>query len=284
MKTISKFLVASSVLFFLATTLSIAQTKHSCCSIPSTQEFAMLGKDKSFAASHLSPLPFEYVSEKGKTITLKTTDGKDANAFMVAAEKPTENYLFVIHEWWGLNDYIKQESEKIQNELGNVNVIALDLYDGRVATNADDASSYMSETKDERIQTIIKAAIAFAGSKAKIQSIGWCFGGGWSLQTSIMAGKQGVGCVMYYGMPETQNEKIKSLNAPVLGLFASKDAWINAKLVKQFEKDMKANGKTLTVKTFEADHAFANPSNPHFDKVAAAAAHKLAIAFLKAHL
>jgi len=61
----------------------------------------------------------------------------------VKAAGPTKKYLFVIHEWWGLNDYIKQEAEKLQKELG-VNVIALDLYDGKVTSDPKTARSIRS--------------------------------------------------------------------------------------------------------------------------------------------
>jgi len=250
----------------------------------STAQFAMLGDNAAFAASHPDPLPFHYISPNGKMITFRTSDGKDANAFEVKSASPTNNYLFVFQEFWGLNDYIKQEAERFQKEVGNVNVLALDLYDGKVSDNRDTAAKYMSDAKEDRIRAIIKGAIDYAGSKARIQTIGWCFGGGWSLQASIMAGKQGVGCVMYYGMPEKDVTKIKSLNAPVLGLFASQDKWITKEKVDQFEKDMKANGKQITVKSYEADHAFANPSNPKHNKAATEDANKLAVAFLKKHL
>ena len=261
-----------------------AQNKMSCCAMPSSAQFAMLSKDVSFVASHTAPLPFRFIPSKGKMITLKARDGKAASAFEVRADKPTDNYLLVIHEWWGLNDYIKQEAEKLQGELGNVNVLALDLYDGRVATNPDSAAKIMGGAKEERIRAIIGGAIDYAGKAAKIQTIGWCFGGGWSLQASLMAGRQGIGCVMYYGMPEKDMAKLKTLNAPVLGLFASKDEWITPTMVNQFEKDMKAAGKEITVKSFDADHAFANPSNPHYVKAAGDEAHEMAVAFLKKHL
>ncbi|MEO5571229.1 MAG: dienelactone hydrolase family protein, partial [Bacteroidia bacterium] len=205
-------------------------------------------------------------------------------AFEVKADKPTNNYLFVIHEWWGLNDYIKQEAEKLQNILMNVNVIAIDLYEGKVATTPEDAQKYMGETKEERIRSIIGGVIDYAGKDAKIQTIGWCFGGGWSLQASLMADKQAAGCVMYYGMPEKDQAKLKAFDAPVLGIFASKDKWITPEVVSGFVKDMKQLNKFLAVKTYEADHAFANPSNPNYDKESAEAAHILAVEFLKKHL
>lgn len=261
-----------------------AQTTYSCCSKTSTAAFAMLSNDESFKASHLSPLPFHFVPAKGRMVSINTRDGNKSSAFEVKADNPTANYIIMVHEWWGLNDYIKQEAEKLQSELVNVNVIAIDLYDGKVAAEADEAGKYMKDAKEERIRAIIVGAIDYAGKEARIQTIGWCFGGGWSLQASIMAGAQGAGCVMYYGMPEKDVERLKMLHAPVLGIFAGKDQWITPEVMNQFDKDMKGINKPVTVKSYDADHAFANPSNPKFDKAAADDAHKMAVEFLKGHL
>ena len=89
---------------------------------------------------------------------------------------------------------------------------------------------------------------------------------------------------MYYGMPEKDVAKLKTLNSDVLGLFADQDKWINPEVVGQFEKDMAAAGKKVTVKEYPADHAFANPSNPKYNKELAADAHQRALAYLKARL
>lgn len=265
--------------------LAVQQTMaQSCCMKNATIAFAGLANNRKFVSSHLAPLPFTYSAERGKMITFKTSDGKEASAFEVRSDKPTNNYVFMFHEWWGLNDYIKQEAEKLQKELGNVNILDIDLYDGKVAVNAEEAGKLMQGVVQQRAEAIIKGAISYSGKSALINTIGWCFGGGWSLQASILADKQGVGCVMYYGMPETDLIKLQKLNGNVLGIFASKDEWINSKVVKQFEQDMKTTGKELTVKTFEADHAFANPSNPKFNKEAAGEAHVLVVDFLKKRL
>jgi carboxymethylenebutenolidase len=200
------------------------------------------------------------------------------------AKKPTNNWLFVIHEWWGLNDFVKHESEKIYNDLGDVNVLDLDLYDGKVAATREDAGKYMQAVKEDRAQAIIKGALAYVGPNAHIATIGWCFGGGWSLQASILAGKQDVACVMYYGMPEQDVNKLKALHADVLGNFANKDGWINPKVVATFEENMKAAGKKLEVHQYDADHGFANPSNPIYDSAATKDAYEHTIAFLKPRL
>src|SRR5579863_4420366 len=92
--------------------LIFAQQKISCCAASATESFSQLASDKGFIMSHPIPLPFVFQSENGKAITFKTADGTDAYGWEIKSVTPTNNCLFVIHEWWGLNDYIKQESEK----------------------------------------------------------------------------------------------------------------------------------------------------------------------------
>lgn len=246
-----------------------------------TQQFAMLASSKKFVKAHPNPLPFRFQSSIGKAITYACADGKTADAYELKAKKPTNNYLLVVHEWYGLNDYVKQEAEKLYNDLGNVNVIAIDLYDGNVAATSADAGKYMAAVKDDRARAIIKGAITYAGPKARIATIGWCFGGGWSLQSALLAGKQTIGCVMYYGMPEQDVEKLKTLNAPVLGIFGNQDKWINPKVVAAFADNMKKADKKLTLYQYDANHGFANPSNPAYNSDATKDAYAHTIAFLK---
>ena len=275
---LASFLIITSIAAF-------SQSKMACCGKPSaTQQFAMLASDKDFIRAHKNPLKIHFQSTIGKPINYKTSDGKDADAYLLKAKNPTNNYLLVIHEYWGLNDFVKKESEKIYNALGDVNIIDLDLYDGQLATTREDAGKLMQAVKEDRAKAIINGAIAFAGPKAHIATLGWCFGGGWSLQTTLMAGKQAAGCVMYYGMPEQDVNRLKMLNCDVLGNFANKDQWINTKVVAKFKDDMKAAGKTLYLHQYDADHAFANPSNPAYNSAATTDAYTNSITFLKARL
>lgn len=272
---------------FLAQTAT-AQEKMSCCVKPASNEattqFALLANDKSFVEKHENPLPFKLQNQAGKTISYKTPDGKTASAYEIKAAKETDNYLFVIHEWWGLNDYIKQEAERLHREVGDVNVIALDLYDGKIAEAREQAMQYMQAVDNERAKAIINGAIAYAGSDADIATIGWCFGGGWSLQAALLAQDQAEAAVIYYGMPERDVERLKTLEAPVLGIFAEQDGSITPEIVSDFEAKMKEAGKDVTIKMYDAVHAFANPSNPKYDKQAAEDAHKLAVEFIREHL
>ncbi len=264
---------------------AFSQSRVVCCSKPSaTQQFAMLASSREFRMSHLKPLPLHFQSSIGKSITYKTADGKTANAYEFKAQKPTNNYLLIVHEWWGLNDWVKKESEKIYTDLGNVNIIDLDMYDGKVATDEKEAGKYMQDLNEDRAKAIINGAIAYVGPKAHIATVGWCFGGGWSLQAALLGGKQTVGCVMYYGMPEQDVQRLKTLHGDVLGNFATKDQWISTKVVAKFKTDMKAAGKKLTAIEYDANHGFANPSNPGYDSQATKLAYPKTIAFLKARL
>ena len=275
------FLIAAFVCF---TILVSAQEKETVCHTPPTEKFALFASNKEFKKMHPNPLAYVHVSEEGgKMITVKTA-GADANAYFIEAKKKSNNWVFVFQEWWGLNDHIKREAEKLYQDLGNVNVIALDMYDGKVASDPQSAGKYMQEFKQDRGNEIVKGALAYAGPNAKIGTIGWCFGGGQSMQASLTAGKQAAATVIYYGQPEDNLERLKTLNSDVLDIWPTQDKWINKEMTDKFEANMKAAGKKLTVKSYDADHAFANPSNPKHNKEFTADAYKSTLAFFKARL
>lgn len=266
----------------MLTGVAWAQDGITICHTPATEKFAMLASNKDFNAMHSSPLPYVHQSEVGKMIKLKTSDGQEANAYFLKAKTETDNWIFVFQEWWGLNDYIKRESEKLYNDLGNVNVIALDMYDGKSTTDSKEAASYMGEFKQDRGNVIVNGALAFAGKSAKVATIGWCFGGGQSMQAALTAGGQAVACVIYYGQPEDNIERLKTLNCDVLNIWPTQDRWINQEMMDKFQSNMTAAGKKLTIKAYDADHAFANPSNPKHSKELAADAYANTTAFFKA--
>jgi carboxymethylenebutenolidase len=261
--------------------LASKQTVVSCMPEDILEVSKLEAATKEFASLHKDPIYFKIKNPAGTQISFKTPDGQTGGGYEIRNKTKTKNFLFVIHEWYGLNDYIKQEAELLANELENINVIALDLYDGKVAATADSAMKYMSGVKPERLENIIKGAISYAGADAKIYTIGWCFGGMWSLQASILAAKQGAGCVMYYGRPETNVAKLQQLNTDVIGFFGNQDKSITPEKVTEFENNMKAAGKNLTVYRYDAGHGFANPSNPVFNKEARDDAHKKTLEFLR---
>lgn len=252
-----------------------------CYTTDSRNEIQADALKPGFAALHPNPTPFTLQDAKGEMINFSAADGTTASAYYIKSKKKSNKWLFVIQEWWGLNDNIKREADEFSNELENVNILAIDMYDGKVATTRDSAMKYMSGAKTERLTTIVNAAIAYAGQKAKIYTVGWCFGGAWSLQASLLAGKQANGCIMYYGRPENKVEKLSTLQCDVIGFFGTQDKGIPMNLVDEFEKNLTTLGKKITIHKYDAGHGFANPSNPVFNKQATEDAHAKAITFLK---
>ena len=254
-----------------------------CLNMETQQAYKLEAGTPAFAAMHPSPLVVNPENLLGKMMSFDAADGKQANAYFIAAKKKSNKYLIVIQEWWGLNENIKMESDKYYTDLGDVNVIAVDMYDGKVAATPDSAMKLMRGADMGRMTAIMQGAIKYAGSKASIYSVGWCFGGMWSLQTAILAGPQAKGSVMYYGRPENNMDKLKSIQCDIIGFFGNLDQSPSPTMVNDFEKNMKEAGKNLSVNRYQAGHGFANPSNPSYNAAAKEDSYAKAIAFFKAH-
>jgi carboxymethylenebutenolidase len=254
-----------------------------CLNMETQQAYQLEAGTPAFAGMHPSPIVVNPENLLGKMMSFDAADGKQASAYFIAAKKKSNKYLIVIQEWWGLNENIKMEADKYYTDLGDVNVIAVDMYDGKVAATPDSAMKLMRGADMGRMTAIMQGAIKYAGSKASIYSVGWCFGGMWSLQTAILAGPQAKGSVMYYGRPESNMEKLKSIQCDIIGFFGNLDQSPSPTMVNDFEKNMKEAGKNLSVNRYQAGHGFANPSNPNYNAAAKEDAYAKAIAFLKAH-
>ena len=254
-----------------------------CLNMETQQAYKLEAGTPAFAAMHPSPIVVNPENLLGKMMSFDAADGKQANAYFIAAKKKSNKYLIVIQEWWGLNENIKMEADKYYTDLGDVNVIAVDMYDGKVAATPDSAMKLMRGADMGRMTAIMQGAIKYAGSKASIYSVGWCFGGMWSLQTAILAGPQAKGSVMYYGRPETNMDKLKSIQCDIIGFFGNLDQSPSPTMVNDFEKNMKEAGKNLSVNRYQAGHGFANPSNPSYNAAAKEDSYAKAIAFFKAH-
>ncbi len=286
------FLVCMKYLLLLTLMLTsgmlIAQNPSCCsqaegkkeCENKAVMAFANFAEEEDFQNMHPDPKPISF-KEKGAMITFPTRDDQEASAYMVNGADESKQYLFVIHEWWGLNDHIKAEADRLHKELGGeIHVIALDLYNGEVATTRQKASELMQNVDPVVARAVIGGAMDMVGQEAEVATIGWCFGGGWSMQTALELGNQAVGCVIYYGMPEQDVDRLANLETDVLGIFASKDEWINEEVVQTFKMNMESAGKNLTYEVFDAHHAFANPSRDVFDEESAKVANQMAVGFL----
>jgi carboxymethylenebutenolidase len=172
--------------------------------------------------------------------------------------------IIVIHEFWGLNDWVKEQAEKFAAQ-GYV-ALAVDLYRGKSTSNPDEAHELMRGMPQDRAIRDMKAALDYLASRSdvdknKIGSVGWCMGGGLSLQLAIHEPKLAA-CVVNYGALPTDADDIRKINAPVLGNFGAEDRGITPEAVHAFEKAMKDAGKTIDIKIYDgAGHGFENPNN-----------------------
>lgn len=219
-----------------------------------------------------------------ETASLTTPSGKTVSAALAVPATTPAPTVILIHEWWGLNDQIKAVAAELANQ-GYVG-LAVDLYDGKMATDPGTAQNLM-QAVDPAAAT--ETLVAWAGwlkadarSTGKLGTVGWCFGGGWSLNASIATPADAT--VIYYGRVERSVEDLRKLKGPVLGHFAEQDQWINREMVGGFEKNMAAAGKSLEVHWYDANHAFANPTGDNYRKPEAELAWSRTTTFFKSHL
>lgn len=199
-----------------------------------------------------------------------------------ADAKPPLPAVIVIHEWWGLNGHIKHWADRLAAD--GYAALAVDLYGGKVATTRDEAMAAMQSVDEAAAERTLLAAHAFLKSEPRVlaskrASLGWCFGGAWSLRLALAAPDLD-GAVIYYGRLVTEAERLKAIRAPILGVFGTRDRGIPPDSVDAFEAGLKAAGRTARILRYDADHAFANPSNPKYDEKNAADAWAHVLAFL----
>ena len=172
--------------------------------------------------------------------------------------------ILVIHEWWGLNDWVKEQAAKLSDQ-GYV-TLALDLYRGKVAATPDEAHEIMRGVPEDRAKRDLHAAFEFLKAQPNVKkdhigSIGWCMGGGYSLDVALQ--EPGLKAdVINYGHLVTEPSSVEKINASVLGIFGAQDRGIPVDDVKKFESLLKEKGKKVEIVIYpDAGHAFENPNN-----------------------
>lgn len=195
--------------------------------------------------------------------------------------------LIVIHEWWGLNDNIKAMTRRLAGE--GYQALAVDLYGGQKADTPAAATKLMNgvlQNMPAGEENLRRAVTYLEGKGAtKLGVIGWCFGGGWSLATTLLAPNKVDATVIYYGHLETDPAKLATIKSPILGFFGAQDQSIPVATVKEFESALKKLGKPVEIHIYEgAGHAFANPSGGSYRPEAAKDSWQRTTAFFARHL
>ena len=192
--------------------------------------------------------------------------------------------IIVIHEWWGLNDWVKEQASKLAGE--GYAALAIDLYRGKVATTPDQAHEIMRGVPEDRAKRDLEAAFQYLQSqpgikKDRIGAIGWCMGGGYALDLALEEPKLAAD-VINYGHLATDPAALQKINAPILGLFGAQDRGISPDDVKKFGEQMDKLGKKTDITIYpDTGHGFQNPVNgAGYNAADAADAWKKIVAFL----
>jgi len=196
----------------------------------------------------------------------KVSFGSGGSGLLVKPEgKGPSPAVIVIQEWWGLDDWVKDQARALAKE-GYV-ALAVDLYRGKVTNKQEEAHQFMMGLPPEQAMGDLKAAFGFLQArpdvkKDRIGAIGWCMGGRYTLALATEEPKLAA-AVPYYGAPPTDAAAIAKIKAPVLGNYGGDDKGPSPEQVKAFEAEMKKAGKSVDIKIYDgAPHAFANPNNP----------------------
>ena len=192
--------------------------------------------------------------------------------------------IIVIHEWWGLNENIRQMTERLAGE-GYV-ALAVDLYRGeraevpREAMRLSQGLAQDMGPADENLRQAYRYLEQVQGAP-RIASIGWCLGGRWTLRTALLFPEELASAVIYYGSVRAEGEELAQLQMPVLGIFAELDRIVPVAQVETFREQMETLGKEADIRIYPGvDHAFANPSGGEYDETAAEEAWRVTVAFL----
>ena len=215
-----------------------------------------------------------------------TKENKDSNN-----KNDTLPAVIMIHENKGLNDNIKKMANLLARN-GYV-VLAVDLFKGEVTTDrnrSSELSQYVGDNQDIATANL-KSAVKYLSSlpnvnPEKIVSLGWCFGGGQSLQLALSSQDHPLAAtIIYYGRLLTDNASLANIKWPVLGIFGDQDKSISVDSVKAFEMALNSNGIPNEIYIYKGvGHAFANPSGENYAPKETRDAWQKTLAFLEKHV
>jgi len=200
--------------------------------------------------------------------------------------------VVMIHEWWGLNENIKNMANLLAKQ-GFV-VLAADLYKGEVANNPERAMELVQIARNSQNNSInnLQSAVKYLSllpnvDSSKIASLGWCFGGGESLQLALNSQEHPLAAtILYYGTPlVTDKALLSKIKWPVLGIFGDKDQAIPVKEINQFGTSLNQSGITNNIHIYKGlGHAFANPSGDNYAPKETEDAWQKTLSFLKKYV
>jgi len=222
---------------------------------------------------------------------------EDAQGYLVYPVSSTDSQgklpaVVMIHEWWGLNQNIKDMANLLAKQ-GFV-VLAADLYHGNVTDNPQVAMDLVQIARNDQNSSVanLQAAVKYLSlapnvDSTKLASLGWCFGGGQSLQLALNSHEHPLAAtILYYGTPlVTDKESLAKIKWPVLGIFGDNDQAIPLPEINQFRTSLNQSGITNEIEIYKGvGHAFANPSGDNYAPKETADAWERTLSFLKKYV
>lgn len=218
---------------------------------------------------------------KGKMMKVATMSGGDANAYVVTPKRRDKNVLFVFPDYNGIDDFVRQEVDYLFEYLikDNVLIFAIDTYDGKTFNSEEEALAFQ-QANIGRIRHIITGAKGFAGSHARIATLGWGAGADMALEAAILNQDQGVGCIMYDGVAPKNAVDLSRLKSPILAFFGKKDTRMTPEDISNFEANCKLTRNQLILRQYETKKGFTYKNTPTYNAPAAHKSKQATIDFL----
>ncbi len=194
--------------------------------------------------------------------------------------------VIVIQEWWGLNGNIKGIADRFAAE-GFV-ALAPDMFHGKVTAEPDEAGKMLMALNVPQAEKDLRGAVSYLKNltSAPVGTVGFCMGGALSLFAACTNNGDVGACVDFYGGHPAVKYNFDGLTAPVLGLWAENDDFVNPN-VPGYEAALKERGKKYEFITYPGtQHAFFNDEHPEpqYNPKAAAEAWQKTLAFYRANL
>jgi isopenicillin N synthase-like dioxygenase/dienelactone hydrolase len=217
-----------------------------------------------------------------ETVEIHLPSQRSIRAALARAATPDAPALILIHEWWGLLDEQRALAERLAER--GFTTLAVDLFDGRTTDDSTRAAELMNSVDPGQATATLSAWAAWLRQRGapKVGTIGFCFGGTWSMNASLATPIDAT--VVYYGWVVRPAAEYRALKGPVLAHFGSRDESVPAESAEQLRAALVEAGKPGEVHSYAAGHAFAREGGPHYDAAAAALAGERTEAFLRRHL
>lgn len=219
----------------------------------------------------------------GQMIAFQRPDGGSTRGYLAEAGPGTPGVI-LIQEWWGLNEHIQRLADRMA--AAGITALAPDLYRGRLAHSADEASHMMTnlDFADATHQDLRGATQYLAQRGGKIGVMGFCMGGALTVASAVhVPGLSAAVC--FYGIPPAGFADPARIRIPFQGHFASLDDWCTPALVDKLEAAMAQAGQHPDIHRYQAHHAFVNQTRPEvYDATCAQQAWDRTVSFLHTHL